>query len=607
MRQILPAFFLIALLGGCRTVPDGAGGGSIEAGQYRPLKEIILEDIQEMIEKEELFTAYQAIDTLQREKNGARISAEQLSTLRVTAVRKMAEQFHRMVEQKSYRDAYRYFFSLQQVAPEELSAEWTSRRLLREIFLQYESAGDLPLAYLLALRLLSTGSPDESAEEAAQAYQDALKLAAGVDNVAVVRELVQQMEKKSHPIPEQYRGGLPNIPPVEKILGATVTVWVDRGIRIERGVGYPDRVIGSGFFIDPRGYVLTNYHVVSSEVDPKYEGYSRLYIRLSKNATEKIPARVVGYDRIFDIALLKAEVKPDFVLSASTGTPVKPGGAIIAIGSPGGLENTVTSGIVSAVGRRFLQMGDAIQVDVPLNPGNSGGPLLNPDGQLIGIVFAGVEQFEGVNFAVPFHWVNQILPGLYRQNEVEHSWLGLSVQESGGQLKVTYVVPGEAADRAGIREADVLESLNGVRHTTIRDIHEALLDLDHPALVSVAWKRGTEAFRGVLALSARPFSPIEVALKRDSRDNLFLPLFGMKIEKAGSFLWSTNYVVKQVLQGSVADETGLSENDPLSIQGWKVDEDNRFALLRLFVKRKKSGFLESTIQLAAYLETDSFL
>ena len=175
------------------------------------------------------------------------------------------------------------------------------------------------------------------------------------------------------------------------MLKGTVSILVNKGIRIEKGVGYPDRDIGSGFFIDKRGYVLTNYHVVQSEVNPEYEGFSRLYIRLPESENERIPAQVVGWDSVLDLALLKTQVEPDYVFPILSKSYCQPGDRIFAIGSPGGLSSTVTSGIVSASGRRFLQIGSSLQVDVPINPGNSGGPLLNEDGSLIGVVFAGIE------------------------------------------------------------------------------------------------------------------------------------------------------------------------------------------------------------------------
>ena len=239
--------------------------------------------------------------------------------------------------------------------------------------------------------------------------------------------------------------------PFADMLEGTVTIWVNRGIRIEKGVGYPDRVIGSGFFIDARGYLLTNYHVIESEVDPKYEGYSRLFIRFNESTGEKIPAKVVGYDTVFDLALLKAETPARYSFGGSAGLRVSPGDKVFAIGSPAGLEKTITSGIVSATGRRFLEMGDAIQVDVPLNPGNSGGPLLSEGGDLIGIVFAGLEQFEGLNFAVPYVWIEHALPLLFKGGEAVHPWMGAALAETEKGLEVVYTLPGEPGRPCGPR------------------------------------------------------------------------------------------------------------------------------------------------------------
>jgi S1-C subfamily serine protease len=462
-------------------------------------------------------------------------------------------------------------------------------------------AGDKPLAFYYAQRALAAGAEGE------QLLVLLLDLSRELENATVNEAVLRELEQQELELPGEEAGPAVEVPSVDRMVSGTVTVWVNRGIKIEGGMGFPDRVIGSGFFIDERGYLLTNYHVVASEVDPEYEGYSRLFIRLSERVEDRIPARVVGYDRIFDLALVKAEVDPKFTFSYGGSADLKVGGRIIAIGSPAGLENTVTSGIVSATGRRFLQMGDAIQVDVPINYGNSGGPLLDENGKLVGIVFAGIEQFEGVNFAIPFDWVEKMLPRLYAGDEVGHPWLGAAVQEVDKGLEVIYTVPDSPAARAGLREGDVIESLNGEKYAEIGDIQSAMLDLDFPVLVSLGWSRDGEPFEGAISLAERPYSPIVESLEKDLRDNVLLPLFGMKIERTGQFLWRANYAVRRVLPGSIADETGLSKDDPLSIQGWELDMENRYALLRIYVKKRKSGFLESIVQLAAYLETDTFI
>ena len=92
---------------------------------------------------------------------------------------------------------------------------------------------------------------------------------------------------------------------MQDCVNATVTIWVDKGIAIHNGMGFADRVLGSGFFIDRKGYIVTNHHVISDMVDPKYEGYSRLYVKLAADQDTRIPAKVIGFDKIHDLALLK--------------------------------------------------------------------------------------------------------------------------------------------------------------------------------------------------------------------------------------------------------------------------------------------------------------
>ena len=574
--------------------------GAVAPGEVEDLDSVRLESILQKVEDDRLAEAYQDISFLMRSQDDAIPDAE-LERLSRRVVQELADAFSSRIEEEQYAQALPIYQSLAGIGEADLAPQWSMPALLlRMAESSYESA-DKPLAFYYAQRALALGGEEKELLELL------LELAQELGNATVYDLALREAEQRGIELSEEAKYPEVGVPSVGQMVTGTVTIWVNRGIKIEGGVGFPDRVIGSGFFIDERGYLLTNYHVVASEVDPEYEGYSRLYIRLSDRVEEKIPARVIGYDRIFDLALIKAEVTPEFSFSYGGSADLKVGGRIIAIGSPAGLENTVTSGIVSATGRRFLQMGDAIQVDVPINYGNSGGPLLDENGKLVGIVFAGIEQFEGVNFAIPFDWVEKTLPRLYGGDEARHSWLGAAIREVDGGLEVIYTVPGSPADRAGLREGDVIEALNGQSYNKIRDIQAALLDLDHPVLVTLGWKREGRSLQGAFSLAERPFSPIEESLEKDLRDNVLLPLFGMKIERTGRFLWQSDYAVRRVLPGSIADETGLSRDDPLSIQGWEVDKENRYALLRIHVKKRKSGFLESIVQLAAYLETDIFI
>lgn len=559
----------------------------------------LVAETHEMLSKGRPLLALQEISALERSET-LDLPGKELEELKEKSIAGVVALFEDAIQRGDHEDALRYFVSLDNISKSNRLGDWRAKALLFAIADDLRESGDEAIALLVLLRGLR--SDDMGADDLHYLLQAARELG----NRSAVQIVVRVMTERGLPIPEALTYG-EGIPPIAEMISATVTVWVDRGIKLQRGVGLPDRVVGSGFFVDRRGYLLTNYHLVESEVDPEYEGYSRLFVRLSGRADEKVPARVVGYDTVFDLALVKVEVTPEFVFTSAGEPSVTPGDKIYAIGSPAGLERTVSSGIVSAVQRRFLQVGDTIQVDVPLNPGNSGGPLLNERGELIGVVFAGLEQFEGINFAIPYKWVNKVLPYLFKGGEVKHAWLGMAVQEAEGGLEVVYCVPGGPARRAGIRQGDLIIQMNGAPFATIGEIQDAILAYAAPTLVTLTWIRNGRPEHGIVALADRPASPLEVALESDTRDNILYPLFGMQVQHLGGFLWKRNYVITEVLKGSIADEAGLSEHDAIRIQMWRVDRENRIALLQVFVKKKKSGFVESVIQLAAYLETDDFI
>jgi hypothetical protein len=126
-------------------------------------------------------------------------------------------------------------------------------------------------------------------------------------------------------------------------------------------------------------------------------------------------------------------------------------------------------------------------------------------------------------------------------------------------------------------------------------------------LVRIEWERSGEIGGGLFSLRERPYSPIELAMERDREVNLLVPLFGMELKKIGNFLWETNYVVEKIIPGSIADDIGLSINDPVNIQDWHIDTENRFVILHVFVQKRKSGFLEKVVRLVAYMESDNFI
>ena len=580
---------VLVLLAGCAGTPRPPTPAP-------PLPQARADEIRTLLSGGSYLQALQRIDGIRR----AKVDVPGLEAFSAQAVDNLSSAFSAAIDGKKFDDALRLLESARTLGRPQIAGTWTERTVLSEIASAQEKGGDSILGLLTRLRVLALADPGE------KDYQAAFTAATTVGNRAVVRSLASAMKERGFTVPASADADI--APSFPRMISGTVTILVDRGIKVEKGVGYPDRVIGSGFFIDKRGYILTNHHVIESEVDPKYKGYSRLFIRLSDSpAGERIPAKVVGYDKAFDLALIKTEITPEYVFGGWSGQTLTPGDRIFAIGSPAGLEKTITSGIISAMGRRLLQVGDSMQVDVPLNPGNSGGPLLDDKGDVIGIVFAGMQQFPGLNFAVPFNWVEKALPALFKGGPAIHPWLGMAVAETEKGLEVIYTVPGEPAAQAGITSGDVIESLNGRQFKKLGDIQEEVLRHSPPSLISMTVRRGTTSLNVLLCLSSRPDQPIEVALKRDSRDNVLYPLFGLKVENVGSFLWKGDYIVRRVTQGSIADESGISPDDPLTIQDWQVDTDKGYALLQVIIKKKRAGFLESAIQIAAYLETDNFI
>lgn len=424
---------------------------------------------------------------------------------------------------------------------------------------------------------------------------------------ALKKELAEKLKEAGHRsvVAELLGEETPQTPGLGPLVDGTVTVWVNRGIRLVGNVGVPDRGIGSGFFIDSQGYLLTNYHVIESEVDPSYQGYSRLFVKIDDDSGERFPAKVIGWDRNLDLALLKTEMDVPYVFSFSAEDTPALGAKVNAIGSPGGLTRTLTSGTVSAYARSIQPMAGSLQIDVPINPGNSGGPLLNEDGEVIGVVFAGVPNYEGINFAIPGPYVKEITPSLYDGGQVDLSWLGLSAWDAAGRIEVTYIVPDSPAADAGLRPGDVIKTIDGYRFPSIRGVQEYLISRAPATLTSLVWERDGESIKGIAALGVRPEIPLKAALTRDAREHLLTPLFGFTVERISGSGLNQNYRVTSVLPGSVADESGFTVGDSFSLRKWIHNEEFDVVAIQLVLKSRKAGFLESAVQIASYLDVNT--
>jgi S1-C subfamily serine protease len=205
------------------------------------------------------------------------------------------------------------------------------------------------------------------------------------------------------------------------------------------------------------------------------------------------------------------------------------GDAVQAIGSPGGLEKTVTQGIVSALGRRFLQIGDVMQIDAAVNHGNSGGPVVDMAGRLVGIVFAGIESFPGLNFAVPAERLAAALPAMIHGGKAERPWLGLTINETAHGAEIIYVAPFTPASDQQIPEGTLIKAINDhaveASQGALIPAFQDILFSDRPG--ELAALETSDGVKRILMTAARPDVPLAAAARVDSRERLAAPLFGL--------------------------------------------------------------------------------
>jgi Do/DeqQ family serine protease len=267
------------------------------------------------------------------------------------------------------------------------------------------------------------------------------------------------------------------------------------------------RGLGSGFIVSGDGLVLTNAHVVDSA--------DKVEVKLKDGRT--FNGRVVGTDSVTDVAVIKIEANNLPSVTFADTTNLEAGEWAIAIGNPLGLDNTVTTGIVSATGRNSSQIGVAdkrvsfIQTDAAINPGNSGGPLLNAKGEVIGINTAIIQNAQGLGFAIPIDTARNIAEDLIADGKVDHPFLGVQMAEITPELKeqlktqrnidiqadrgvlVVGVVPNSPADRAGLKSGDIIQKLAGQTVSNPNEVQEAVEKTQVGSNLSLSLERNQQA------------------------------------------------------------------------------------------------------------------
>ncbi|MDR0466205.1 MAG: Do family serine endopeptidase, partial [Deltaproteobacteria bacterium] len=230
------------------------------------------------------------------------------------------------------------------------------------------------------------------------------------------------------------------------------------------------RSLGSGFIISEDGYLVTNYHVVADA------DVIRINFQGSSPKNESVVAKLIGSDEETDLALLKVDVKDKLpFLKFGDSDALQVGAWVLAIGNPFGLDHTVTAGILSAKGRNIHSgpFDNFLQTDASINPGNSGGPLINMQGEVVGINTAIIASGQGIGFAIPSGMASKIVAQIKDGKKIRRGWIGVTIQDvdqnsakalgldkTRGAL-IGSVMPGEPADKAGVKAGDVILSVDG--------------------------------------------------------------------------------------------------------------------------------------------------
>lgn len=376
----------------------------------------------------------------------------------------------------------------------------------------------------------------------------------------------------------------------EELMKSIVTVFHDKGLDYKSGMAYRNKVLGTGFFIDNNGYILTNHHVIAENVDPTYEGYSHITVTTHDNPDDEIPVTVVGYDKVFDIALLKFPKKNKYHLTLGRSDDVKIGDKIYTIGNPLGIKYTATAGIVSNKDYTvFFQLGKGMQIDAAINPGNSGGPLFNERGDVIGIVFAGILEYEGINFAIPIELVNKTIPSLYKGGEVKRSWIGLGIYKKKDIVYCYYTFPSSPAYKSDIKVGDKILSINKIKVSSVEEAQSILAFMRFPQLITIAIERDGKILEKTIKTEERPYLPVKEAFYRDSQKNVFTLIFGVDLEYFEKGLHFKKYKILNIIKGLIGDQLEIGEGDPITIYDLKYTKKSDDITVTIKIKQKDLG------------------
>ncbi|MBW1786993.1 MAG: DegQ family serine endoprotease [Deltaproteobacteria bacterium] len=457
-------------------------------------------------------------------------------------------------------------------------------------------------AFLVSGFRTVTASKGESVRMIPESFSDlAEKARPSVVNIRVVKSV-----KAGGPVVHRFFGNpFGDRNPFEEFFGP--------GHRDRTPRNFKQQGMGSGFIIDREGYIVTNNHVV--------EKADEIKVKLADG--EEFDATVVGRDPKTDLALIKIDGPNDLVpLTMGDSSRIRVGTWVIAVGSPFGLEQTVTAGIVSAKGR-VIGAGpydDFIQTDASINPGNSGGPLLNLEGEVVGINTAIMSRSggnNGIGFAIPINMAEGIVSQLKSEGRVTRAWMGIGIQNLTPELAeyykledrkgalVTEVYGGDPADRAGIKVNDIVIDVDGKTISSSRELSKTIADAEVGERIPVTFMRdGKEKTVGVkLTKRVDPDAPVTVGAGNSK--GLGLQVAELTPETARRFGLpedETGVLVTGVEPGGKADKAGVRKGDVIKEVDRKpvttakdirtqVNRAEAGDKVRMLIKRANAGLL----------------
>ena len=361
--------------------------------------------------------------------------------------------------------------------------------------------------------------------------------------------------------------------------------------------------MGTGVVIDPRGYILTNHHVV--------DGVNQINVTLKMG--QSYVAKIVAHDSETDLAVIRINTpNPLPVIRIGTSHDLMTGETVVAVGNAFGYVNTVTQGIISALHRNVQvnetqQYLDLIQTDASINPGNSGGPLLNIDGEMIGVNVAVRAGAQGIGFAIPVDKAFQVAAGMLSIEQVDKHWHGMTtvlLDGPRGPVTVTRIAPRSPAAKGGLKRGDRLERIGSLAIGRPMDVERALLGRSVGERVPLVVRRESETVEldlKIASLSKRPGGTYVVQSHRapakrstpqpaNALEKATWESFGMILEPAGrshfverELSFSGGMRVVAVRRGSSAAEEGIRKGDLLvKMHRWTTvsEQDIRFLVKR---------------------------